>query len=76
MVFLYEKGIKRGIMGGKVIYCPRCKRKVATWDGKSKINVRKKCENCEKVVLFHVDTQETEIIATPQRKSSSGVTFY
>ena len=24
------------------IYCPRCKRKVANWDGKSKINVKTK----------------------------------
>ena len=71
MVFLHE----RENMAEKIVYCPICKRKVATWDGKSKINVRKKCENCKRVVLFHVDSQKTEIIVTPKRQCSSGVTF-
>ena len=57
------------------IYCPRCKRKVGIWDGKSKINVKSKCNNCKNTVLYHVDTQETEIISSDTRNTSSGVTF-
>jgi hypothetical protein len=67
--------MKRGFMKEMKVYCPRCKRKVASWDGKSKINVKVMCRNCKKTVLFHVDTKETEIIASDVRGASSGVTF-
>lgn len=67
--------MKRGSMKEMKVYCPKCKRKVATWDGKSQINVKVMCRNCKKTVLFHVDTKETEIIASDVRCASSGVTF-
>ena len=63
-------------MSGKSVYCPRCKRKVATWDGKSKINVKARCNKCKNAVLYHVGTDETEIISSDTRKTISGVTFY
>lgn len=59
----------------KTIYCTQCGRKVATYDGKSKINVIARCKKCRKRVVYHVDTGETEIKPIPQRKCSSGMTF-
>lgn len=60
----------------RTIYCPQCGRKVATWDGKTTINVIANCKNCNKRVVFHVDTTKTEIKKIPQRNTSSGMTFY
>jgi transposase-like protein len=57
------------------IYCPRCKRKVGIWDGKSTLNVKTRCEKCKKTILFRVETKETEFVANNARKTSSGVTF-
>lgn len=58
------------------IYCPRCGRKVTSWDGKSEINLLAKCTNCNMLVKFDVNTEKTEIIRKPVRKQSSGLTFY
>lgn len=55
------------------IYCPRCRRKVATWDGKATINVLSRCKTCRRNVIFHVDTMKTEIKRIPARATSSGV---
>lgn len=60
----------------KTIYCPKCGRKVATWDGRSTINVIANCVNCVRRVVYHVDTGTTEIKDIPPRVSSSGMTFY
>lgn len=59
----------------KIIYCPKCGRRVAKHDGKSTINVISRCDNCKKRVVYHIDTGETEIKPMPQRNCSSGVTF-
>lgn len=59
----------------KTIYCPRCGRKVATWDGRSSINVITKCRKCIKKVVYHVDTGKTELKKLPERNCSSGMTF-
>ena len=56
----------------KTIYCPRCGRKVATWDGRSSMPVIGKCK---KRVVYYVDNGETEIKDIPQRNCSSGVTY-
>ena len=63
-------------MDARVIYCPKCRRKVARWDGKSKINVIVNCKKCKKRIVYHVDKLETEIKNIPQRNLSSGKTFY
>ena len=60
----------------KTIYCPNCGRKVATWDGRSTINVIANCVNCVRRVVYHVDTGTTEIKDIPPRVSSSGMRFY
>lgn len=57
----------------KNIYCPKCSRKLGKWDGKSTINVICKCSNCNKRVVYHVDTGETQIKDRDPRKQSSGV---
>lgn len=60
----------------KTIYCPKCGRKVATWDGRSTINIVKKCNKCNKLVIFNIEKQKTEIKEIPPRTSSSGMRFY
>ena len=57
------------------IYCPKCGRRVAAWDGRSSINVIANCKKCRKRVVFHVDTGRTEIKDIPLRVSSSGMSF-
>lgn len=32
----------------KTIYCPRCGRKVATWDGRSSMNISVNCKKMQK----------------------------
>lgn len=59
----------------KTIYCPRCNRKVGTWDGRSTINIVAKCNKCKKRVVYHVDTGKTEIKPIPPRNCSSGMIF-
>lgn len=59
----------------KTIYCPRCGRKVATWDGRSSMNISVNCKKCRKRVVYHVDTETTELKKIVQRTTSSGMTF-
>ena len=59
----------------KTIYCPRCGRKVATWDGRSSMNISVNCKKCRKRVVSHVDTGTTELKKILQRTTSSGMTF-
>lgn len=59
----------------KIVYCPKCKRKVATWDGRSTIDVIVNCRKCNKRVIYRVATGETEIKIIPARGSSSGITI-
>lgn len=60
----------------KTIYCPSCKRKVATWDGKSTINIQVKCNKCKKLVVYKIDSEQTIIKDLPERSQSSGMRFY
>ena len=75
LAFLLQE--KRLLMAEpKTIYCPKCGRKVATWDGRRTINIVKKCNKCNKLVIFNIEKQETEIKEIPPRTSSSGIRFY
>lgn len=69
---------KRGINMSepKTIYCPKCGRKVATWDGRSTINISVKCKKCNKLVVYNVENENVEIKEIPQRATSSGMRFY
>ena len=59
----------------KTIYCPKCGRKVGTYDGKSSMNLITKCKHCRKQVIYYIKTGETKIKPLPQRVTSSGMTF-
>ncbi len=63
-------------MERKNINCPACGDKVATWDGRSSMNVIANCKKCRKRIVYHVDTGETDIKDIPPRSTSSGMQFY
>lgn len=58
------------------IYCPKCNYKVATWNGKSSINIVSKCEKCKKLVVFMPETKNVVRKPLPERATSSGKTFF
>ena len=60
----------------KTIYCPKCGSKVATWDGRSANNISVKCKKCNKLVVYDVENEKSEIKAIPQRSTSGGMRFY
>ena len=60
----------------KTIYCPRCNRRVAQWDGRSSINVIAKCQKCNKLVVYDIKTEEVKRKIVPERTTSSGMRFY
>ena len=60
----------------KTIYCLKCGRKVATWDGRSTFNISAKCNKCKKLVVYNIENEKTEIKEIPQRETSSGMRFY
>lgn len=57
------------------IYCPQCKRVVATYDGRTKTPLITNCKRCEKRVVFDPVTRKIELKKIPPRETSSGVTF-
>ena len=59
----------------KSVFCPNCNSKVATWDGRSTIDVIVNCRKCYKRVIYRVATGETEIKRIPIRGTSSGKTI-
>lgn len=59
----------------KVIYCPKCKKRVAKYDGKATIDIIARCQTCKKRVVYHIATEETEIKKIPLRETSSGLEF-
>ena len=75
LAFLLQE--KRLLMAEpKTIYCPKCSRKVATWDGRSTINISVKGKKCNKLVVYDVKNENVEIKEIPQRETSSGKRFY
>lgn len=59
----------------KKIYCPKCGRRVAKWDGKSTIDIVTQCRNCSKQVIYRIKTGETMAKDMPPRPASSGLRF-
>lgn len=59
----------------KTIYCPRCKRRVAQWNGKSTIDIISKCKKCNIRVIYRIETGITEKKEIPPRAQSSGINF-
>lgn len=60
----------------KTIYCPKCGRRVLTWDGKATIDIAVNCKKCWKRIVFHPSNQLVEIKDIPRRNKSSGKRFY
>lgn len=60
----------------KKIYCPLCKRAVASWDGRTQIEVIVNCKKCSRRVIYHPTTDKTETKKIPPRTTASGKTFY
>lgn len=60
----------------KTIYCPKCGRKVATWDGRSTININVKCKKCRKRIIYYPAKDIVEMKDIPERETSSGMRFY
>ena len=58
------------------IYCPFCKTKVGTHDGRTKTNVLCPCSKCRKLVIFDVEKMEAYIDSMPERASSSGKRYF
>lgn len=57
------------------ILCPQCNSYVGTYDGRSATNFVSRCRNCNKRVIYDIDTKEIEIKPLPYRASSGGVSF-
>lgn len=57
------------------IFCPQCNSHVGIYDGQSTINFVSRCRKCNKRIVYHVDTKETEIKPLPHRVSSGGLSF-
>lgn len=75
LAFLLQE--KRLLMAEpKTIYCPKCNRKVGTYDGRSIINHYCSCKNCNKLVVYYVETGEVKLKEMPKRHCSSGMIFY
>jgi endogenous inhibitor of DNA gyrase (YacG/DUF329 family) len=72
---LFLKG-RCGMDNKKSVYCPRCGRKVAEYDGRSTIDIKVKCRKCNKLVVYSVETGETRQEKLPLRGSGSGMRLY
>ena len=68
-----ENEVKK--MKQKKIYCPRCGRKIATYDGKQTIDIKTKCNKCNKIITYYVASGST-VVSNAERTTSSGMRFY
>lgn len=59
----------------KKIYCPKCNRHVANWDGRTTIDIVCICKKCNKRVIYRIETGAVEIKERPPRSTSSGLNF-
>lgn len=57
------------------IYCPGCNQKVASYNGRSTINVIARCNKCKKRIIYNVEDGSLEVKDLPLRNTASGMTF-
>ena len=57
-----------------MLICPKCKKELMQISGKSYID--KKCKDCNRLVVFNPETQETKIKRVPLKSDSRGCRFY
>lgn len=55
----------------KAIYCPKCGRKVMTYDGRGSIPIDAGCKNCKKRVVYIPASNETKITPIPPRQGAN-----
>jgi hypothetical protein len=60
----------------KIIYCPKCGRKAALYDGKSSMTMKIKCRNCSRLVVYDAIKDEVGQENMPERTTGSGLRFY
>lgn len=60
----------------QTIYCPLCKRKVMTWDGKTKTPISCACRKCNRLVTFNPIDGKRKTSAIPQRTTASGMRIW
>ena len=60
----------------KIIYCPRCGRKAAVYDGRSSMDIKVKCRKCNRLVVYHVESGEVTQEKMPVRTTGSGLRIY
>ena len=58
------------------IYCPRCDKAVAHYDGNTKNTIKVKCKNCNKLVVYSPKLGYAILTELPPRVTSSGMRFY
>ena len=75
MVFFVGKELKAMYIK-REIFCPKCKNKVATYDGKATVNIIARCRKCRKRIIYNVETRETLRVDIPQNLTSSGKMFF
>lgn len=78
LYYAQERGVcvRKDPIEPKKIYCPRCGRKVMTYDGKGEIDLEKKCKICNKLVVYQIARDQTILADIPQREHGSGVRFW
>ena len=52
-----------------------CGRKIATYDGKQTIDIKTKCNKCNKIITYYVASGST-VVSNAERTTSSGMRFY
>ena len=62
-------------MNKKIIYCPKCKEKIGTYDGRSTFNVRYKCKKCKNVYAFNPLEMSVNRVRDIERQCSSGMRY-
>ena len=63
-------------MRAGIIYCPKCNRKLGSYNGKGTIPKVIDCQNCKIRTVFDPQTGKTEVKPIPERATASGKTFY
>lgn len=74
--FVASKEKRLAMNNTKIVYCPLCWGRVASYDGKSKINPIVDCKKCNVRVIYDIEKDKTEVKKIPYRETSSGKTFY
>lgn len=59
----------------KDIVCPKCHKKVLTYDGRATIELRANCKKCKLCIIYDPVNDSVRTGKIPERNSSSGKMF-